>query len=126
MMLSGEIVVLTFTEYFIFLDSARDFSVDPVFIAATQRAMILIIVIILIWVLILVGIVIIEFHFHRTKYKNDDDMIFTGVCTKQSCSQSCYNHDLQAGASLQHRSLLFIMTHFTSSCDLDMAILQFR
>ncbi len=53
---------------------------------------------IVIWVTTLVGIF--EFHFHWKKYKNDDDVIFAGVCNKQECSLKSGECDLYAGASL--------------------------
>ncbi len=56
-------------------------------------AIILTDILIAIWVTILVGIF--EFHFHwKTKYKNDDDVIFAGVCTKQACSLTFGEYDL--------------------------------
>ncbi len=45
-----------------------------------------------IWVTILVGIFL--FHFHWKKSKNDDDVMFAGVCTKQACSLTSGEYDL--------------------------------
>ncbi len=44
------------------------------------------------WLVILVRIF--EFHFHWKKYKDDDDVIFAGICTKQACSLTSGEYDL--------------------------------
>lgn len=65
-----------------------------------HNVLILIDIVIAIWVTVLVEMGIFAFHFQWKKYKNDKDVIFAGVRTKQARFFTCEECDFWAGASL--------------------------